>query len=107
MLKCDESFIIKVVLRGEVKGISAVRFDIRADGISQIKTPEYRVKEVMFPVVVGFAIAIIPFMFLMPTSEMFVGIMPMKLFLLVCMAFVILIIWIMTLLKRIKWLKEQ
>ena len=37
LLKRDESIFIKVVAKGEVKDISAVKFEIRADGIDQIK----------------------------------------------------------------------
>lgn len=107
LLKCDESFVIKVVLMGEMKDISAVKFDIRAEGINQIKSPEYRVRDVMLPVLVGGAIAIIPFMVFMPEPESNGDFVPLKPLLLICWAFMVLIVWIVALSKRIKWLKEQ
>ena len=96
-----------MVVKGEVTDITAVKFEIRADGIGQIKTPEFRVRYVMMPVLVASAIVAIPIALFLPEEESFVGIMPMKVFMLIWLAFMVLIAWVLALMKRVRWLKEQ
>jgi hypothetical protein len=107
LLKRNESIIIKVVAKGNEFDISNVKFEIRADGINEIKTPEYKVNEVMSPVLLVDFIIIVPMLLFYPSSESFVGIMPMKVFVLIILVFMTIFLWVTALLKRIKWLKEQ
>lgn len=107
LLKRDECIIIKVVAKGNEFNLSNVKFEIRADGISEIKTPEYKVNEVMRPILLGDIAIIVPMLLFYPSSDSFIGIMPMKVFMLIILAVMTIILWITALLKRIKWLKEQ
>lgn len=107
LLKRNESIIIKVVAKGNEFDISNVKFEIRADGINEIKTPEYKVNEVMSPILLVDFIIIVPMLLFYPSSESFVGIMPMKVFVLIILVFMTIFLWVTALLKRIKWLKEQ
>lgn len=107
LLKCDECIIIKVVAKGKEMDFSKMKFEIRADGISKIKTPEYKVNEVMRPILVSDLIIVALILLLYPSSASFVGIMPMKVFMLLILAIMTIMLWVSALLKRIKWLKEQ
>lgn len=107
LLKCDESITIMVVAKGNEFDLSNAKFEIRADGINEIKSPEYKVNEVMRPILITDLIIIIPIFLFYPSSESFIGIMPMKVFLLIILAVLTIILWVTALLKRIKWLKEQ
>ena len=107
LLKCDECIIIKVIAKGNEFGLSNVKFVIRADGINEIKTQEYKVNEVMSPILLGDIAIIVPILLFYPSSDSFIGIMPMKVFMLIILVVLTLILWVTALLKRIKWLKEQ
>lgn len=107
LLKTDECFFLKVVAKGEIKDISAVKFEVRAEGINQIKSPEYRVNEAMIPVLAAVSILAIPVALFWPNSSSFLGLMPMKVLLLIVFAFMILLFWVGALSRRIKWMKEQ
>lgn len=107
LLKRDESLFIRIVVEGEPMDISAMKFDVRADGINEIKTPEFRVMDLMGPALVTAAIIGIPVALFYPTDESFVGIMPMKVLLLLSLLLFVLFFLIMSLIWRIKWLKEQ
>ena len=107
LLKRDECIIIKVVVKGNVFSLSNVKFEIRADGINKIKTPEYKVNEVMRPILLGDIAIIVPMLLFYPSSDSFIGIMPMKVFMLIILVVSTFFLWVTALLKRIKWLKEQ
>lgn len=107
LLKRDECIIIKVVAKGNEFNLSNVKFEIRADGINEIKTPEYKVNEVMRSILLGDIAIIVAMLLFYPSSDSFIGIMPMKVFMLIILAVMTIILWITALLKRIKWLKEQ
>lgn len=107
LLKRDEFFYICVVAKGEVKDMTGVKFDIRADGINSIKTPEYKVSEVMIPVWAAMALVIIPIILFWPAKEMFLDIFPMKWLLVGSMVIMALVFWIGALKQRIRWMKEQ
>lgn len=107
LLKCDECIIIKVVAKGKEMDFSKIKFEIRADGISKIKTPEYKVNEVMRPILVSDILIVVPILLFYPSSTSFIGIMSMKVFMLLILAFMTIMLWVTALLKRIKWLKEQ
>lgn len=79
---------------GEVNDMSGVEFDIRADGINRIKTPEFRVSDVMVPTWGSVALIIIPVILFWPAEEMFLDGLPLKWFLvggMVLFAFITLI----------------
>lgn len=107
LMKRDEYFFICVVVRGEVKDMSGVKFIIRADGINQIKTPEYKVSEAMIPVLIAATLLIVPIIIFWPARNMFLDIMPEKWLYVGCMILFVLACWIAALKQRIKWLKEQ
>ena len=107
LMKRDEYFFICIVVRGEVKDMSGVKFVIRADGINQIKTPEYKVSEAMIPVLIAAALLIIPIIIFWPTRNMFLDIMPEKWLYVGCMILFVLACWIAALKQRIKWMKEK
>lgn len=107
LLKKDEFFRIKIIVEGEVEDMSCVMFDIRADGINQIKTPEYKVAEVMIPALCAEALVVIPIVLFYPSQELFLNILPMKWLLVGCMIIAALVLWIGALHQRIRWMKEQ
>lgn len=107
LLKCDESIIIKIVANGKDIDISKIKFEIRADGINKIKTPEYKVNEVMRPILVCDLIIVVLILPFYPSSDSFIGIISMKVFMLIVVVVMTVILWVSALLKRIKWLKEQ
>lgn len=107
LMKRDEYFFISIVAKGEVNDMTGVKFDIRADGISQIKTPEYKVSEAMIPVLIGSALVTVPVTIFWPAKNMFLNIMPMKWFYFGCMVLLVLACWIAALKQRIKWMKEK
>lgn len=107
LLKRDECIIIKAVVKGIEFNLSNVIFEIRADGINEIKTPEYKVNEVMSPILLGDIAIIVPMLLFYPSSDTFIGIMPMKVLMLIILVVMTIILWVIALLKRIKWLKEQ
>lgn len=107
LLKSDEYFYIKVVVKGEVSDMSGIRFEIRADGINHIKTPEYKVSEAMLPVWSAVALIIIPVILFWPSREMFLDILPMKWLLVGSMIIFALAFWIGALKQRIRWMKEK
>lgn len=107
MLKKDESINLTLVVVGEVKDLFAIKFDIRADGIEQIKTPEVRVKEGMLPAFVAVGILSIPILLFMPNDLMAFEVMSVKLVLLLVLTFLLFFYWILCLYERIRWLKEK
>ena len=107
LLKRDESLFIRIVVEGEPKDITTLKFDVRADGINDIKTPEFKVMDLMGPAFVTVTLIGIPVALFWPADESFVGIMPMKVFLLLSLLFFALFVLIMALIRRIAWLKEQ
>lgn len=107
LLKSDEYFYIKVVVKGEVSDMSGVEFEVRADGINHIKTPEYKVSEAMLPVWSAVALIIIPVILFWPSREMFLDILPMKWLLVGSMIIFALAFWIGALKQRIRWMKEK
>ena len=108
LLKRDEFLYLKIIIDGLWDGkISDVHFDIRADGINQIKTPEYKVGEVMIPIFIATGLISILLIIFYPSGEMFVDIISMKLFYILCLLFSTLIFLISALIQRIKWLKEN
>lgn len=107
LMKKDEFFLIKIVAKGELNDLSGVRFDVRAVGINSIKSPEYKVSEVMIPIWVATVLIIVPIILLWPAKDMFLEIFPMKWFLVGIIIIVTLIVWIGALRRRIEWLKEQ
>jgi hypothetical protein len=107
LLKCDECIMIKVVAKGKEIDFSKIKFEIRADGISKIKTPEYKVNEVMRPILISDILIVVPILLFYPSSTSFIGIMPMKVFMLLILSIMTIMLWVTALLKRIKWLKEQ
>ena len=107
LMKRDEYFFICIVVRGEVKDMSGVKFDIRADGINSIKTPEFKVPEAMIPVWAAILLVIVPIILFWPANDMFLDILPMKWLLVGSMVIMALMFWIGALKQRIKWMKEQ
>lgn len=107
LLKVDECFFVRVVAKGEINDLSAIKFEVRADGLNQIKTPEYKVNEVMKPVLLAAAVCAILTFIIVPASLSFVEIMSMRAFMLIVDAFSVLLILVSALLQRIKWMKEQ
>lgn len=107
LMKRDEYFFICIVVRGEVRDMSGVKFDIRADGINQIKSPEYKVGQAMIPVLGAAALVVLPIIIFYPAKNMFLDIMPEKWLYVGCMIIAVLAVWIAALKQRIKWLKEQ
>ena len=107
LMKRDEYFFICIVVRGEVKDMSGVKFVIRADGINQIKTPEYKVSEAMLPVLIAAVLLIVPIIIFWPARNMFLDIMPEKWLYVGCMILFVLACWIAALKQRIKWMKEK
>lgn len=107
LLKRDECIIIKVIAKGNEFDLSKAIFEIRADGINEIKTPEYKVNEVMSPILICDLAIIVPILLFYPSSDSFIGIMPMKVLILIILVVSTFLLWVTALLKRIKWLKEQ
>lgn len=107
LLKRDEFFYIKVFVSGEDVDVSRIKFDIRADGVDQIKTPEVRVRDSMIHVLVVVAVAAVPTIVFVPSSYPPGGIIPLKFVMLISYAFFALMCWAFALIDRIKWLKEQ
>ena len=107
ILKRDEFFYLKVFVTGEGVDVSRIKFDIRADGVDQIKTPEVRVRDFMIPVLVVVVIVTVPTIIFAPSSNTSGGILPLKFVLLISYAFTTLLFWVFALIERIKWLKEQ
>lgn len=107
LLKKDECFYVTIIVADEVKDLSGVNFDIRAEGISQIKTPEIRVKEAMLPMLKAAVILAIPIVVLVPNVESPFADISLKLFLLLILAFCVIFFWIIALYERIKWLNDR
>lgn len=107
LLKKDEYFYMQVVVKGEVGDMSGVKFEIRADGINQIKTPEYKVSEAMIPIWGAMAIVVIPVILFWPSKDMFLDYFPMKWLLVGGILFMALAFWIGALKQRIRWMKEK
>ena len=107
LLKRDEYFYIKLVVDGEVDNICSLKFDVRADGIDNIKTPEYKAKEVMLPLLGAYALFAILVALFFPKTDMFIDIIPMKWFSLAIIFIFVLVVWIAALNRRIKWLREE
>lgn len=107
LMKRDEFFFICIVARGEVKDMLGVKFDIRADGISRIKIPEFKVAEAMIPVLAAAALVAVPIIVFWPAKNLFLDIMPEKWLYIGCLIIMVLAFWIAALKQRIKWLKEQ
>ncbi|MBR5907040.1 MAG: hypothetical protein IKZ50_01440 [Bacteroidales bacterium] len=105
LLKRDEFFDICVVVEGEVKNSSFIRFDVRADGIKTIKRPEIRVKQALTPLVI-FDIIVFPLILLFGTNEFLFGKVTIKTFLLFFLLFENAAYVVLVLSARIKWLKE-
>ena len=55
----------------------------------------------------AFGIVAIPVILFWPASDMFINVIPMKVFFLICFAFNVLLVWVSALMRRIKWIKEQ
>lgn len=106
LLKRDESFYLKVFILGEISDMSAIKFDVRADGINKIKTPEYRVSETMKPVLFASALCVV-FTFFIPQNLSFMELMSMRLFLWVGLVILDLLLWVVALKRRIQWMKEE
>lgn len=106
LLKRDEFFYIKVIAKGEIEDMSGVKFGIRADGINQIKTPEFKVAEIMIPVWGATALIAIPVILFWPAEEMFLDVFPMKWLLVGSMIIFVLVFWIGALKQRIRWMRE-
>ena len=105
-MKRDESFYLKVFILGEISDMSAIKFDVRADGINKIKTPEYRVSETMKPVLFASALCVV-FTFFIPQNLSFMELMSMRLFLWVGLVILDLLLWVVALKRRIQWMKEE
>lgn len=106
LLKRDEYFYIKVVVKGEVSDMSGVKFELRADGINHIKTPEYKVSEAMIPIWGAIALVGIPII-IWPSKDMFLGYFPMKWLYVGCLLIMALACWIGALKQRIRWMREK
>lgn len=106
LLKRDESFYLKVFILGVISDMSAIKFDVRADGIDKIKTPEYRVSETMKPVLIASVLCVV-LSFFIPKDLSFIELMPMRLFMLVGLVIIDLLIWVASLKRRIQWMKED
>ncbi len=107
LLKSEECFFIKVVAKGEINDVSAVKFEVRADGINQIKTPEYSVKEAMIPILIINIVIAVPIILFMPASMPFIGSVSMKFAMLIMLVILTLVSLAGALSNRIKWMKEQ
>lgn len=107
LLKRDEYFYIKILAKGEIKDMSGVSFDIRADGINQIKTPEYKVVYEMIPVLGAVVIVVIPIMLFLPPGEMFINLFPMKWLYVGCEVLLVIVFLIGALKRRRQWVKEK
>ena len=106
LLKRDESFYLKVFILGVISDMSAIKFDVRADGINKIKTPEYKVSETMKPVLLASVLYVV-FTLFIPQDLSFIELMPMRLFMLVGLVIIDLLIWVASLKRRIQWMKED
>lgn len=107
LLKSGECFYIKIIAKGEINDMASVKFDVRADGIDQIRTPEYRVSEAMIPIWTALALLGIPSILFLPSEAMLLDVLPIKWLYIGSLIFMALIAWIGALKRRIKWMKEQ
>ena len=107
LLKKDEYFYVIIVVADEVEDISAVNFDVRAEGISEIKTPEFRAREFLLPVfILSIVLAILVLIFV-PNEDTIIAHFSNKLLFILVIAFSFIFLWVLALYSRIRWLKEK
>ena len=105
LLKVDESIDIVFVAKTSKISMSDIDFDIRADGINRIKSPEYRVWPQLWPILIASALMGL-LILLIPSKSMIFPFMSERLFCFIVVIGADLLFIILTLIRRIQWLKE-
>lgn len=81
-------------------------FNIRAEGINRIKSPEYHVWPQLWPIIVAGFIMILILWFFSPAKITFFPLVPENVLWTGLVLFMLLLYTIMVLVKRIKWERE-
>ncbi len=106
LLKRDEYVDLVVVAKGKDFNNEQVRMDIRAEGISRIKSPEYHVWPQLWPILVASIIMATILWYTTSNRITFIPMIPENVFWTLMIFFILLWYIIIVLIKRIKWEKE-
>lgn len=106
LLKVDESIDLIFVAKTSKLSMSDIDFDIRADGLNRIKSPEYRVWPQLWPILLASLLMGVCFAIFAPSKPTFLPFMSERTFWLIMLAGVDLLFIILVLIQRIQWLKE-